>query len=307
MYKESASLDLQLFADGHNTYVAVGNKEDVTGLVVNIAPDETPIYSMVPRGKAIATTHEWLEKTLRAAKVNKTKEGGDLTTDHVRARTRHKNYTQIFQQGYDVTGTQEAVAKYGGVTSDLDEAMADALKELALDIELAWISEDTPTIADADNARVAGGLPAFISTNKKANGGTPRAYTETLLKQAIQASWTKGGVPKYVVQSGDNQNIANGFKGGNMTNQDAKAKQVVSAVDVYVSSFGKVTFVPHRQMANTDVYVLDTQYLSTDYLRPFKDNPLPKTTDAEKRNILGELTFVVKAEAAQAWIADLNT
>ncbi len=307
MYKESASLDLQLFADGHDTYKAVGNREDVTGLVVNIAPDETPIYSMVPRGKATATKHEWLEKTLRAAKVNSTVEGGTLTTDHVRARTRLFNYTQIFQQGYDVTGTQEAVAKYGGVSSDLDDAMADALKELALDIELGWISEDTPAAGDAGTARVAGGLPAFISTNKKENGGTPRAYTETLLKQAIQASWTKGGVPKYVVQSGDNQNIANGFKGGNMTNQDAKSKQVVSAVDVYVSSFGKVTFVPHRQMANTDVYVLDTQYLSTDYLRPFKDNELPKTTDAEKRNILGELTFVCKAEAAQSWIADLNT
>lgn len=298
--------NLQLFADGNTTYTAVGNKEDVTGLVVNIAPDETPLYSMLPEGKAISTKTEWLEKTLRAAKVNTTAEGGNLTTDHVKARTRPYNVTQIFQQGYDVTGTQQAVAHYGGITSEIDDAMADAMKELALDIELAWFTSSTRVEGDGATARVAGGLEYYISTNKMANGGTARAYTETLLKQAIQKSWSAGGVPKYVFQSGDNQNIANGFKGGNTSNQDAKAKKTVAAVDVYVSSFGTVKFVPHRQLPNTDVFVLDTQYLETRYLRRFKDTELPKTADAEKRNILGELCPVVKAEKAQAWITDLT-
>lgn len=294
-------------ADGHNTYVAVGNKEDVTGLVVNIAPEETPLYSMLPRGKAIATKHEWLEKTLRAAKVNSTVEAGALTTDHVRARTRPYNVTQIFQQGYDVSGTQEAVAKHGGITSDIDDAMADAMKEVALDVELAWFTSATRVDGDATStARVAGGLKYYIATNKLANGGTKRAYTETLLKQGIQKSWVAGGVPKYVFQSGDNQNTANTFKAGNTANQDAKKKETVGAIDVYVSSFGTVKFVPHRQLTNNDVFVVDPQYLSTDYLRSFKDMELPQTTDAIKHNILGELTFVIKAEKAQAWIADLN-
>jgi hypothetical protein len=298
--------DMQLFADGHNTYVAVGNKEDVTGLVVNIAPEETPIYSMVPEGKATATQTEWIEKTLRAAKANKAVEGASLTTDKVVARTRPSNYLQIFQQGYEVTGTQEEVAKHGGITSEIDEAMSDAMKELALDVELSWVASDTAAAGNASTARQAGGLKYFIVTNKSDNGGTKRAYTETLLKANIQKCWAAGGVPKYVFQSGDNQNIANGFKGGNMTTADSKKKEIVSAVDVYVSSFGTVKFVPHRQMTNNDVFVLDTQHMETRYLRRFKDTELPRTADAEKRNILGELTHVVKAEKAQAWIADLN-
>ena len=288
------------------TYAAVGNKEDVTGLVTMISPEETPIFSMVAQGKAIATTHSWLNKALRAAKVNTTVEGGNLTYEAAKARTTSSNYTQIFQQGYSVSGTQEEVAKNGGVTSEIDDSMADAMKELGLDVELGWVSEDEKAAGDAGNARVAGGLMEFISTNKMDNSSVARAYTESLLKEAIQKCWASGGVPKYVFQSGDNQNIANGFKGGNLTNQDAKSKTVVSAVDVYVSSFGKVNFVPHRQMANTDVFVLDTQYLSTDFLRRFKDEVLPKTTDSITHNILGELTFVCKAEAAQAWIADLT-
>lgn len=294
-------------ADGQNTYNAVGNKEDVTGLVVNIAPDETPLYSMLPEGKAMLTKTEWLEKTLRAAKVNTAVEGAALTTDHAKARARPYNITQIFQQGYDVTGTQEAVAHYGGITSEIDDSMSDAMKELALDVELAWFTSATRVDGTDAVARIAGGLKYFISTNKLANGGTPRAYTEALLKQAIQKSWSAGGVPKWVFQSGDNQNIANTFKGGNMATADAKTKKVIGAVDVYVSSFGEVKFVPHRQLPNTDVFVLDTQHLETRYLRRFKDTELPKSADAIKRNILGELCPVVKAEKAQAWIADLNT
>lgn len=294
-------------ADGHNTYVAVGNVvDDVVGLVTGISPEETPLYSMMPDVKVKSTSPDWLEKTLRAAKVNKAVEGATLTADNVKARATHTNYTQIYQQGYSVTGTQEEVAKNGGITSDMDENMADALKELALDCELSIVDEATPAAGNASTARVAGGLKAFISTNKIANSGTARAYTETLLKSAIQKSWVAGGVPKWVVQSGDNQNIFNGFKGGNIPQMDAKSKSVPAAVEYYVSSFGTVKAIPHRQMANTDVFVLDTQYLMTGYLRRFKDEALPKTDDAIKRNILGELTFIVKAEKAQSWIADLN-
>lgn len=289
-----------------DTYTAIGNKEDVTGLVTMISPEETPIFSMVAQGKCINTTHSWLNKSLRASKVNTSVEGAALTYEAAKARTKSSNYTQIFQQGYSVTGSQEAVEHWGGVGSEIDDAMADAMKELALDVELAWVSADTAEDGDSSTARIAGGLPYFITTNVYDNGGTTRVYTETLLKTALQGSWTQGGVPKYVFQSGNQQNVANAFKGGNMTTVDAKAKQIVACVDKYVSSFGTITFVPHRQITDLDVFVIDAQYLSTDFLRRFKDTELPKTADAMTHNILGELTFVCKAEAAQAWITDLK-
>lgn len=42
---------------GKNTYVAVGNKEDISDLITNIAPYDTPIYSMIGSTKATATYH----------------------------------------------------------------------------------------------------------------------------------------------------------------------------------------------------------------------------------------------------------
>ena len=49
---------------GSTTYEAVGNKDDVSEIITNIAPYDTPLYSRLRRTKATAVTHEWLEDTL---------------------------------------------------------------------------------------------------------------------------------------------------------------------------------------------------------------------------------------------------
>ena len=54
-----------------NTYEAVGNKLDMSEIITNIAPDDTPLFSRIGRTKATATTHEWLEDTLGEPRVNK--------------------------------------------------------------------------------------------------------------------------------------------------------------------------------------------------------------------------------------------
>lgn len=50
-----------------NTYAAVGNKDDVSEIITNIAPDDTPLYSRIGRSKATQVIHEWLEDTLGEA------------------------------------------------------------------------------------------------------------------------------------------------------------------------------------------------------------------------------------------------
>lgn len=47
-----------------NTYTAVGNRKDVSEIVTNIAPYDTPLYSRIGKTKATATNHEWLEDSL---------------------------------------------------------------------------------------------------------------------------------------------------------------------------------------------------------------------------------------------------
>lgn len=47
-----------------NTYDAVGNKDDISEIITNIAPYDTPLYSRIGRTRATAVYHQWLEDTL---------------------------------------------------------------------------------------------------------------------------------------------------------------------------------------------------------------------------------------------------
>ena len=169
---------------GKNTYVAVGNKEDISDLIQNIAPEDTPLYSTLGKGpSATATYHEWLEDDLGDPADNAKKEGFTYTVNDPTTRTRLGNYTQIMSRGYGVTDTQEVVQKHG-LTSEISYQMAKAMKELAFDVEKALIEQDAKVAGDADTARRFGALPYWIQTNVlhgvDAGGGTytSRAFTE---------------------------------------------------------------------------------------------------------------------------------
>jgi len=63
--------------------------------------------------------------------------------------------------------------------------MTKAMKEIARDVEKAIIENSSSVAGSASVARQMGGIPAFVTTNVLANGGTPRALTESLLTQPL--------------------------------------------------------------------------------------------------------------------------
>ena len=128
-----------------NTYMAVGNKEDVSDIITNIAPTETPLYSKIGRTKATQVIHEWLEDDLGDAEQNAQPEGYTYSTVNADPRTRLHNYTQIMHKGVHVTDTQEAVLHYG-LRSEIAYQMSKKLKELAFDCEKALIEQSAPVL-----------------------------------------------------------------------------------------------------------------------------------------------------------------
>jgi len=82
---------------------------------------------------------------------------------------------------------------------------------------------------------------------------------------------------------------------------------IIGAADVYMSDFGTVSVVPSRFMRTRDALVLDPEYAAVAYLRPFATNELAKAGDAEKTQILAELTLEMRNEAAHGIAADLTT
>ena len=111
-----------------NTYHAVGNKEDVSDIITNIAPYDTPLYTRIGKAKATQVMHEWIEDELGQPMVNKFVEGYTYSTVDATPRNRLFNYTQIMHRGVHVTDTQEAVLHYG-IRSEMAYQMIKVRKE----------------------------------------------------------------------------------------------------------------------------------------------------------------------------------
>ena len=61
------------------TYAAVGMREDLSDVIYNISPTDTPFMSSIGKTKATAVYHEWQTDSLAAAAANAAVEGADAS------------------------------------------------------------------------------------------------------------------------------------------------------------------------------------------------------------------------------------
>lgn len=310
------------------TYAAVGMREDLSDVIYNISPTDTPFMSTVGKTKATAVYHEWQTDSLAAAAANAAVEGADASTATLTATTRVGNRTQISQKTIGVTGTLEAVDK-AGRKSEKAYQLAKASSEIKRDMEFTFLSNTVQSNGSAGStARVLGGLQTWLATNgdfgsggsagsagtTARTNGTNRTFTETELKTVIKEVFESGGSPKILMVTPAHKQTVSAFAGiaaqRYMAPSDAPTT-IIGAADIYLSDFGSVSVVPNRFMvsgnsANEVAFVLDPEYAAVAYLRPFFTNELAKNGDSDRTQLLVEYTLEVRNEAAHGIIADLS-
>ena len=98
----------------YTQYDAIGNREDLSDVIYNISPTETPFCSGISRTSASAVTHEWQTDSLAAANTaNAALEGDDASGNALTPTTRLTNVCQIVEKTVVVSGTQRAVNSAG--------------------------------------------------------------------------------------------------------------------------------------------------------------------------------------------------
>lgn len=274
------------------------NREDLTDVITNISPKETPITTMIGKTKAKATYHEFPEDELADAAENAHVEGEKDTAAAAPARTRKGNHTQIMKRGYSVTNTQQAVDK-AGVSDEYAYQMLKAMKELGKDLELAITTQTTDTAGSKTEARKFAGIPGLVTTNKIAAGAN---ITMKAISDALQKAWEAGGSPDKLIVSGNNKRAVSALTTSNTKNIEAAKKKVVEAIDVIDTDFGRIEIVASRFMPDTQCFVLDPSYLAVAWLRPFKKKDLPDDSDGKAGIITGEMTLELRGEKGQAII-----
>ena len=310
------------------TYSAKGIREDLSNVITNIAPEETPYMSNIGRENVSNSLFEWQTDTLAAAAANAQLEGDDVGTfDSVTATVRLQNYAQIARKTIILSATEEVVNK-AGRRSELAYQIAKRGSEIKRDQEFTFLNGAIAVAGDSTTARTTASLGAFVKTNtdKQTNGTDPsyttlpnsartdgnvRTFTETILKNVIQKVWTAGGTPKILMCGPVNKQRVSGFSGiaSSRFNIDGGAKPatLVGAVDIYVSDFGNVQVIANRFQRERDAWVIDPDYAKMTVLRPYSQVELAKTGDAEKRMLIVEFGHKVLAENAHGLAADLVT
>ena len=91
------------------TYGAIGIREDLSDIIYNISPEETPFMSAIGKSTADNTFFEWQTDSLTSAAANRVAEGDDASVIAVSEPTRRGNYTQISTKAVQTSGTAEAV------------------------------------------------------------------------------------------------------------------------------------------------------------------------------------------------------
>jgi hypothetical protein len=315
------------------TFDSIGNREDLSNLIYNISPTETPFMSMIAgRGKVAATYSEWQTDSLASASTsNAFAEGEDATYATAAPTTRVGNRTQISKKTILVSGTEEIVDK-AGRDSEYEYQAAKRMAELKRDMEAIVTGNQASSAGSRSVARKLGSLEAWYTTNTArgaggnasggfsggdvvaagdATAGAQRTISETLLKTACQQAWTQGGQPDYVMVGPVNKQFISKFTGIATLYRDTMGKKsgisILGAADIYVSDFGEVKIIPNRFQRERTAHVLDSNYWQVGYLRPFKEEKLAKTGDGIKGHVIVEYTLKSLNEAASAVIADLTT
>ena len=140
-----------------------------------------------------------------------------------------------------------------------------------------------------------------------------RTITEAILKSAIKLCWVAGGQPSIIMCGPRNKQRLSGLSGITTKYTDfgnagtASALTIVAAADLYLSDFGKLRVVPNRFSRERTILIIDPEYWSIHYLRPFRVFEIAQTGDAEKREMLCEATLCSKNQGASGKIADCVT
>lgn len=219
-------------------------------------------------------------------------EGADVNNARSLDRTDRYNMTEIFGPvAVQVSGSENAVQKYGLTGTEFDHQVANRAKEQMIALEQALIygtrSEDT-----GNRRRTMGGMFYYITTNVDT---TTTSLTDTPLLVQLQAAFDAGGTPDRIVVGSRQKRNVSAINSSNIRYaQDTNVRG--QAIDYYDSDFGRISVVLDRWMRSTDLIGFSRDQATVCTLRPLGFEMLAKTGDSEKGQVVMEKSLRFRRE-----------
>lgn len=295
----------------------VGSREVMLITAINAGTDQLTVV----RGYGSTTAADLTAGSTIRILGNAALEGDDAPATRLSNRTRRKNYTQIFTEAVEVSGTQLAVSKIG-VDDELDFQKQARLRELLRALENCVINGASAASGsnpegDIDTPRTMQGIIPFISSNTFVPGssfpsgpdGATTQLTEAMVNAAMRQIWeASSGSVDTILCSGLQKRLINSFITSNRSYSpsDTRFRDLVS---VYESDFGVCRVILSRWVPADMVVLLDSSRIEVLPLsgRSFHYKSLASSGDKELGQVLGEYTLEFRDEAAHGYISGLAT
>jgi hypothetical protein len=311
-------------------------REDVMDKIWDISNVPLPFTDLCSKGTHTNRRVEFVENVLATqVSSNALVEGADVSQDNTKLGTRIGNYTQIAGKEIKVTDTAENANSIGN-QGTIAGQVKDRQIELRRDVEAQMLTHQASVAGDADTtAGISGGLGAQLKTNVSVGAtgsvggfntttglfaaptpGTPRALSETTLRDILQSIYENGGntsvimARPVVIRKLSEYLFSSTARVATMTSEKEQQSGpgpliAYGSVNVFVTDFGQTLQLKDNRMQLADttgvssVYLLDSAHLRQSFLRGYMVEPLAKTGLSEKRLMSCQYSLLVLNERSQ--------
>lgn len=230
-------------------------------------------------------------------------EGADSDDIAFTDRTTNSNYTQILHQEVKVTRTQQQISQYG-ISDEMAYQGNKAVPSLMRLLERHFYHNTTAKAGSATTPRAMGGYQAFVTDNK-VSGST---LAQSQFENAVKAAYQDGGSgPWIALCSPDNlQKVKNFYDSSNFLRVDRTEGTVGMVIERVLTPYGSVDLVLDRWAKSTEIPLIDPNEAGFLTLYPFTQEPLAKSGDWEKSEVVGEFTLCIRQDKAHAMLTNVS-
>lgn len=266
-------------------------KLDLSKELVVLGIQSTPLTSLLlSKGsveKAMSTVYSWQEKTLDNTENITFAEGSETTAFQNSVKRQLSNILQIFKKAVSISGTAQAMQ-----TNKFTEEVADRLLELKINLEKTLIN-GTKDDGSVSGIRKMSGLLEFAE-------GTERgANPVDLLLNGMRKLWDNDlqeGNYYAFVNADIKEKIDNYYQDKYSYNH--KTTNFGLLVKTINTNYGLVNLVLSKYVPDDKILLFNDAYVDLVTLREAHFEPLAKTGDSTKGQIVGEYSVKVASPKA---------
>jgi len=244
--------------------------------------------------KALATVYTFKEKTISNDDDISAVEGADTTVFQASAKRELTAILQIFKKAVSISGTADAMQ-----SSKFSEEVADRLLELKINLEKVLINGNK---ADGSVTPFIRKMSGIVESADSSNAETG-ANVEELIKTSMQNLWNNDlseGAYYLFVNADVKEKIDAVYKDSYSYVHQINNFGLV--VDTINTNFGTVNVVLSKHVPATKGILFNDAYVNMVALREAHFEPLAKTGDSTKGQIVGEYSLKVGSPKAVAVI-----